>query len=383
MITATVAQPCRLGQAAVCPCARVCYVEITRVMQIEDIKVTARSNPSQRIIAMGIVFAFLYFASNIVIALLLAVLLAYFLDPIVEFLERIHVPRALGALLVLLAVTAIVGGLAYLVVDLAEQFLADWPRYSAILRRVTTAFDRQLSTVEKQVEAITPPAERTRQPMSAIEPPPIRDWLFRGVGSVYSFLLVATFVPFLVFFMLAAKRRIWKATMGLFPGQHQERVQEALDQVSSMLRSFVAGNALVAIILALSSWAFFLLIHLDYPFISGSVSGVLNLVPYLGAVLAWIPPFFIGMGQWSTIGPYIGISAMLTLFHIVGLNVLMPALVGRRVHLNALSVTISLLFWGWFWGAIGLVLAIPITATIKVICEHMDGWEPVGRWLGA
>jgi predicted PurR-regulated permease PerM len=351
-------------------------------MEIEDIKVTQRSNPSQRIIALGIVFAFLYFASNIVIALLLAVLLAYFLDPVVGALERIYIPRALGAFLVLLAMTAVVGGLGYLLVDRADQFLEDWPRYSAILRGVTTTFDRQISTVEKQVEAITPAPEKGRVATRPVEPPPVRDWLFRGVGSLYSFLLVATFVPFLVFFMLAAKRRIWKATMELFPDAHQERVQEALDQVSSMLRSFVAGNALVALILILSSWAFFLVIHLDYPFLTGSVSGLLNLVPYLGAVLAWIPPFLIGMAQWKTIGPYLGIAAMLTVFHIVGINVLMPALVGRRVHLNALSVTIALLFWGWLWGAIGLILAIPITATIKVICDHSEGWEPTGHWLG-
>jgi len=351
-------------------------------MEIEDIKVTQRSNPSQRIIALGIVFAFLYFASNIVIALLLAVLLAYFLDPVVGALERIYIPRALGAFLVLLAMTAVVGGLGYLLVVRADQFLEDWPRYSAILRGVTTTFDRQISTVEKQVEAITPAPEKGRVATRPVEPPPVRDWLFRGVGSLYSFLLVATFVPFLVFFMLAAKRRIWKATMELFPDAHQERVQEALDQVSSMLRSFVAGNALVALILILSSWAFFLVIHLDYPFLTGSVSGLLNLVPYLGAVLAWIPPFLIGMAQWKTIGPYLGIAAMLTVFHIVGINVLMPALVGRRVHLNALSVTIALLFWGWLWGAIGLILAIPITATIKVICDHSEGWEPTGHWLG-
>jgi predicted PurR-regulated permease PerM len=352
-------------------------------MQIEEIKATSRSNPSQRIIALGIVFAFLYFASSIVITLLLAVLLAYFLDPVVKVLERVYIPRALGALLVLLAVTAVMAGLGYMVVNRADQFMESWPRYSAILRHVTTAFDRQISTVEKQVEAITPAAERGRTPVQPNQPPPIRDWLFRGVGSLYSFLLVGTFVPFLVFFMLAAKRRIWKATMGLFPDEHQGEVQGALDQVNSMLRSFVAGNALVALILMLSSWAFFLLIHLDYPFLAGSVSGVMNLVPYLGAVMAWIPPFLIGMAQWTTIGPYLGIAAMLTLFHIIGLNVLMPAIVGRRVHLNALSVTIALLFWGWLWGAIGLILAIPITATMKVICDHVEGWEPVGRWLGA
>jgi predicted PurR-regulated permease PerM len=274
-------------------------------------------------------------------------------------------------------------GLGYLVVDRAEQFLSDWPRYSAILRHATTAFDRQLSTVEKQVEAIAPAPEKGRIAPRTIEPPPVREWLVQGVGSLYSILLVATFVPFLVFFMLATKRRIWRATMELFPDEHQDDVKKALEEVSSMLRSFVAGNVLVALILALSSWAFFLAIHLDYPFLTGNVSGVLNLVPYLGAVLAWIPPFMIGMAQWSTAGPYIGVAAVLTMFHIIGLNVLMPAIVGRRVHLNALAVTVALLFWGWLWGAIGLILAIPITATIKVICDHTDGWEPFGHWLGA
>jgi predicted PurR-regulated permease PerM len=74
---------------------------------------------------------------------------------------------------------------------------------------------------------------------------------------------------------------------------------------------------------------------------------------------------------------------MLSFFHMIAINVLMPAIVGRRVHLNALAVTIALLFWGWIWGAIGLIPAIPIAATIKVICDHVDGCEPAGRWLGA
>jgi predicted PurR-regulated permease PerM len=353
-------------------------------MQTEDIQITSRSNPSQRVIALGIVFAFLYFASSVVITLLLAVLVAYFLDPVVGVLEKIRIPRALGALLVLAAVTAILGGLGYLVADRAEQFLQAWPRYSAQLRRFTTVLDRKLAVMEKQVEAITPePETRGRGPLRVVEEQPVRAWLFLGVGSIYSALLVATFVPFLVFFMLAGKRRIWQATMNLFPDVNHARVQEALDQVSGMLRSFVAGNALVALILMLLSWAFFLEMHLDYPFLAGCVSGLLNLVPYLGAVLAWLPPFVIGMAQWSTVGPYIWVATGLIALHLVGLNVLMPALVGRRVHLNALSVTIALLFWGWLWGAVGLILAIPITATIKVICDHVDGWEPAGRWLGA
>jgi len=360
-----------------------CYGELRAGMQTEDIKVTSRSNPSQRIIALGIVFAFLYWASSIVMTLLLAVLLAYFLDPVVNVLQKLHIPRALGALFALLAVTSLCGGLGYLLLGRADQFLQDWPRYSTVLHNGMTALDRKLAVFEKQVEAIEPPEEKGRPPVRVAETArPVRDLLFRGVGSLYSILLVATFLPFLVFFMLAAKPRIWQATMGLFPVDDRSRVQEALDQVSVVLRSYIAGNALVALMLMLAAWAFFLMIHLENPFLLGCVSGVLNLVPYLGAVLSWLPPFLVGMTKWGTIGPYLGVAAVLSSFHIIAMNVLMPAIVGRRVHLNALAVTIALLFWGWLWGGIGLLLAIPITATIKVICDHVDGFEPAGRWLG-
>src|SRR5258707_13204797 len=92
---------------------------------IEDIKVSSRSNPSQRIIALGIVFAFLYWASSIVMTLLLAVLLADFLDPVVNVLAKLHIPRSIGALFALLAMTSIVGGLGYWLVSRADQFDQD------------------------------------------------------------------------------------------------------------------------------------------------------------------------------------------------------------------------------------------------------------------
>jgi predicted PurR-regulated permease PerM len=352
-------------------------------MRSEYVKITSRTIQFLRIITLGIVFAFLYFASSVVMTLLLAVLLAYFLDPVVEFLERMRIPRGLGALVVLLAVVSFVGGLGYLVAARANQFAAAWPRYSAILSHTTSAIDRKLAAMENQVEAIPPEEQKQRPPVRIAETRPASEWLLLGVGSLYSIFFAATFLPFLVFFMLAAKPQIWKATMELFPPGKRTRVKEALDQVNNMLRTYLTGNALVALILMLASSGFFLAIHLDYPILVGCVSGLLNLVPYLGAVLAWLPPFLIGMAKWNSLGPYVGVAATMLLLHIIGLNLLMPAIVGRRVHLNPLAVTMALLIWGWLWGAIGLILAIPITATIKVICDHVEGWEPVGRWLGA
>jgi len=190
-------------------------------------------------------------------------------------------------------------------------------------------------------------------------------------------------VPFLVFFMLAAKSQVVHATMQLFPSSDRTAVKEALADVTRVLRSYLMGTALVGLIVIFASWLFFWALGLDFPFLTALVSGVCNLVPYIGAVISWVPPLLIGAAQFHTIGPFVGIVGMLTFFHIVAANLLVPALVGWRVRLNALALTVSLLFWGWLWGAMGLVLAIPITAVIKVICDHVESLQPVGRWLSA
>jgi len=219
--------------------------------------------------------------------------------------------------------------------------------------------------------------------ITVTDPHPVRTALVGRLNSLYSFLFAATFMPFLVFFMLAAKRQVWHATMQLFPAAERTEVKDALSDVTRVLRSYLMGTALVRLILVVASWLFFMALGLDFPFLTALVSGMCNLVPYLGAVMAWIPPLFIGLKQYHSVAPYLGIVAVLTSFHIVTANLLIPALIGWRVRLNALAVTVSLLFWGWLWGAMGLVLAIPIMAVFKVICDHVERLQPVGRWLSA
>jgi predicted PurR-regulated permease PerM len=122
---------------------------------------------------------------------------------------------------------------------------------------------------------------------------------------------------------------------------------------------------------------------MEYPILTGIASGILNMVPYIGAVLAWLPAFIIALAKWKTLSSYLIIAGGLTAIHVAALNFVAPQLVGRRVRLNAVAITIALLFWGWVWGGMGLLLAIPITATLRVICDHTESWKPIGRWLSA
>src|SRR5260370_7147328 len=216
-----------------------------------------RSTPAQRIIALGVVFVFFYYASSIVMTLMLAVLLAYFLDPAVVLLERIHVPRALGAVVVLRVAIAALVALGYLLVNRAQSFASAWPRYSAVLRRAAESVDRKIVTIEREF-SIAVPEQAPQQPsVSANELQQVRAWLLHGISSITSGLLLWAFLPFLVFFMLAAKPRLWRATIELFPDASRADVRSALDDVNVVLRSYVAGSSLFAWILPPASLCFF------------------------------------------------------------------------------------------------------------------------------
>jgi predicted PurR-regulated permease PerM len=357
-------------------------VALVSTMRTDEVRTTIGSSPSGRIIAGGIVIGFCYWASSVLVTLLVAVLLAYFLDPVVSWLEDWRIPRALGALLIVVLTLTLLFSLAWALVTRMDQFGADWPKYRAPLRAAASAIEKKLEGIEQRVSEISP-EDRSRTVVQVYDSHSVRNTLLSRLGSLYTAVLAATFVPFLVFFMLAAKRQVWHATMQLFPARDRTQVKLTLDEVSVTLRSYVIGTALVGVILVLASWLFFWSIGLDYPFLAALVSGLMNLVPYIGVVLSWIPPLIIALRVHHTGFFFLGIVGVLSFFHLMAANVLFPSLVGRRVHLNAVAVTIALLFWGWMWGAPGLLLAIPITATIKVICDHVESWQPVGRWLGA
>ena len=116
---------------------------------------------------------------------------------------------------------------------------------------------------------------------------------------------------------------------------------------------------------------------------TAGVLGANLLAGHLTARSGARPPMLIGLKKFNTAGPFILIFGVMTMLHFVANNLLVPALVGWRVRLNALALTVSLLFFGFLWGGVGLLLAIPVTAVIKVICDHNESLQPIGRWLSA
>jgi predicted PurR-regulated permease PerM len=337
---------------------------------------------SLRVISAAIILLFCYYAAGVVITLLLSILFAYFLDPAVEFLERMRLPRTLGAMIIVLLLIAVLVAVGYGLGSRVADFAASWPKYSAVLRQAAGTVEEKLEGINSE---IAPGPRTANQPsdVRSVTPDILRMLFLRGVGSLYAVFLEITFLPFLVFFMLAAKREVWHGTLQLFPVSRRTQVKETLEDLRDVLRDYLAGMSVVTLLVIAMSGAFFWFIGLDYPVLTGIASGLLNMVPYIGAVLAWLPAFVIALAKWKTLAQFAMIAAVLTTVHVLALNLVAPQLVGRRVQLNAVAITIALLFWGWVWGGMGLLLAIPITATLRVICDHTESWKPIGRWLSA
>jgi predicted PurR-regulated permease PerM len=331
-------------------------------------------------IAAAIILLFFYYAAGVVITLLLSILLAYFLDPAVEFLERMGLPRTLGAMVMVLILIAVLVAVGYGLWTRTADFAENWPKYSSVLKQAAGAVEGKIKGIEGQV---SPEQGASTATTIQAEPSIVRTLIFRGIGSLYALFLEITFMPFLVFFMLAEKREVWHGTLQLFPASRRTQVKETLEDLRDVLRDYLAGMSIVTLVVIAASSLFFWIIGMEYPILTGIASGLLNMVPYIGAVMAWLPAFIIALAKWRTLGQFVLIAATLTTIHILAINLVAPQLVGRRVRLNAVAITIALLFWGWVWGGMGLVLAIPITAALRVICDHTESWKPIGRWLSA
>jgi predicted PurR-regulated permease PerM len=194
-------------------------------------------------------------------------------------------------------------------------------------------------------------------------------------------VLAASFVPFLVFFMLNWQEHARSATVALFPLENRHEAHKTVGQISAMVRSFMVGNLLIGLFIGAISTAVFGLLGIPFFYFAGFASGFLSLIPYLGVILALLPPMFVGIGHLN-LTDVVWIVLTVFILHVFSLNVLYPKFLGGRLRLNPLVVTIALLIWAWLWGALGLVLAIPITAGMKIIFDHVESLKPFGVWLG-
>lgn len=370
-------------------------------------------SPGTFLAGLAATVALLYFGRLFFITVTVAVILAFILDPLVTAFMRLRMPRGLASFLTcsLALLFLYFAGMAFY--TQAAMMMDDLPTYSRRINDLVDAVVIRIEQTEKTIydlvvpkrlqqaektQMVSPPApaQKSASRRRSAEPPlpaiqevrisqerePLFHKLYSYLQSFYNVLLMTSFVPFLVYFMLSWRDHLRRSFLQLFEGPDRAVAGKSWEGIAEMARAYVVGNFFLGLCLSAGSSLVFWWANIPFPLLVGPISAFLSLIPYIGLPLALIPPFFAMLPVYTKIGAYLIIGSIVAFFHLLALNLLYPKLVGGRVHLNPLAVTIALMFWATIWGAAGLVLGIPITAGIKAVCDHVRALEPYGKLLG-
>lgn len=372
--------------------------------------VTHRS-VATNILAFAAGIALLYYGRVFLITIVIAVIIAFLLDPLVHVFMKLRLPRAFASFLVCSVAILFLYLLGLGVYTETVALIDDVPAYGQRIGEIVDAAAARIEAVERDTYMILlprryrePAAVETSQQKAAkrkrnslpepapappavqevrikTEPTPIISYLYGYFRSFYNVALMASFVPFLVYFMLSWRDHLRWSFLYLFSANDRQTAGKTSERVAEIARAYVLGNFLLGVLLSIASTIFFFAAQIPYALLVGPISGFLSLVPYVGVPLAVVPPLIAALPVYTP-AMYIMIAIVVSLFHLLALNLLYPKMVGGRVHLNPFVVTIALMFWGTIWGGIGLVLAIPITAAIKAVCDNVPSLTPYGKLLG-
>lgn len=370
-------------------------VEIDRLTKDSDAPLPQRSERAPAIpetlevnsiattvIAVVAVGAALYFAQLVCVVIMVSLLLAFMLEPLVRLLMRIRLPRGVASLIAVLILMAAVGELGNISYNKAVDFSIELPRYKTELQQVVSKYRNKAETITRNTQAVLPQQQdKNTRTIEVKQPSGIWTTLTQNLGTATEVVFAASFVPFLTFFMLSWQEHARRSTVLLFRRELRSTAYATVGAIAEMIRAFIVGNFLVGLFIGAISTAVFGLMGVPYFYFVGFLSGFLSLVPYAGVLLAFVPPVLAGLGTIHGTG-FLVIGATVLGLHLFSLNVLYPKFLGSRLQLNPLAVTIALLFWGWIWGAMGLVLAIPMTAGMKIIFDHLESLRHFGAWLG-
>jgi predicted PurR-regulated permease PerM len=333
---------------------------------------------------------------------LLGIFIAYTLSPVVRWLERWHIKRAIGAT----AVTALIlVGMALTAQRVQGEFLNIVDELPTLTHKVTkiltdgsdgpsTIQQMQAAAAEiEQAAANAGGSKRAAPPRRA--PPPaaqtpggsnfrVMDWLLAGSVGLASFISQATMVVFLVFFLLLAgdtfKRKLVKLTG---PSLTQKKVTvHILEDINTSIQNYMFMLLVTNVLLALLMWVALRLIGLENAGAWAIFAGVAHIMPYFGPLLITSATGLVAFLQFESLRMVILVAgASLAIATLVGM-VVTTWMTGKIAKMNPAAVFVSLLFWGFLWGMWGLLLGVPVVVVIKVVAERVEGMEVIAELLG-
>ncbi len=342
---------------------------------------------------------FIDWAQPVLLPLVVAVLISYTLDPLVSGLERIHIARPLGAALVLFALVGILAAAsvplkqeAMVMLDKIPKAIKEFQREDAYSAEDEESIMEKAQIVAKEIEET---AKKSREGQAAAEvgvtpvrvvdrPMDIREYVISNSPATLVLISQLFSVLLLVYFLLAIGK-LYRRKVVKISGPSFKRMRKAariLNDLHYQVRRFLFVMVVSALFVGILTWLAFLVLGMEQAALWGAVAGIASAIPYLGPFLVFVGSGIAAFVQFGELDMAIIISSTSLIITSIQGNLLMPWLTSYVSSLNAVVIFVGLLFWGWLWGPVGLIVATPILMITKSLCDHVVDLRPVGELLG-
>lgn len=347
---------------------------------------------------LAVIFA-LQWARAVFIPLMLGVMISYALSAPVNLMQKWHIPRVIGAAVLLLGIVGGAGVAVYSLGDSATELIETLPEAAHKLRlallKEPGSSEGTMEKVQKAATQLEQAASESGAPSPAaprgvtrvqVEKPQlnVKDYLWMGTKGAIGFAGQLSMILFLAYFMLVSGDLFRRKLVRIAgPTLNKKKITlRVLDEITGQIQRYLLVQVFTSAVVGVTTWLAFLWIGMEHAAIWGITAGVFNMIPYLGPVIVTGGTSLLAFLQFGTIGMALLVGGISLLITSLEGNLLTPWLTGRASRMSPLVVFVSVLFWGWLWGVWGLLLGVPIVMMIKAVCDRVEDLKPIGELLG-
>jgi predicted PurR-regulated permease PerM len=348
------------------------------------------------IAAIGLVL-FLQYAEPVIVPIVLGTLTFYALDPIVDWLEKWRIHRAIGAALILITLVGVTGYGLWTLRDDAMAVVEELPRAATRLRATLRAERRRdpgaldkLQQAAKEIDKTaaeaagpTPRDPGGVQRVQVVQPFRATDYLAWGSVGAVALAGQGVMILFLSYFLLVADDLYKRKLVRIMPTLSKKKITvQIVDEIGTQIERFMLVQVFTSLIVAVATSLALWWIGLDQPVIWGLAAGILNSIPYFGPIIVTGGLMLVAYLQFETIQMAIYVAGIALVITTLEGWLLTPTLMGRAASINPAAIFVGIIFWSWVWGIWGLILAVPMLMMIKAVCDRIEELQPIGELLG-
>lgn len=328
-------------------------------------------------------FYTLYFAQAFFLPIVLAMLLNFLLSPIIRALKGARIPEPLGAALVILALLGAAGGAVYGLSGPAKEWGAKLPESMREARSRLKAIRKpveQVSKTAEQVEQATKVSDASATQEVVVKGPSLSERVF---GTTQTIMTGSLEVIILLYFLLASGDLFLQKLIKVLPQLRDKKKAVAIArETESSISTYLVTITLLNLGLGSAVAAAMFLLGMPSPLLWGALAGLAEFVPYVGAASMLAVLSLAGLVSFDQAGHALLVPGAYLAINFLQSQFISPLILGRRLTLNPVAIFVGLVFWWWIWGVPGAFIAVPLIATFKIFCDHIEALAPIGEFLG-